>query len=43
MQQVQFVLPDGFQVQVLRAGIVELGKLGHIMDIASLGGGREAA
>jgi len=43
VQQVQLVLPDGFQVQVFRAGVIKLGELGHIMEVAPLGAGREAA
>jgi len=37
VQQVQFVLPDGFRIQVLRTGIVESGELGHMMDIVFSG------
>jgi hypothetical protein len=37
-----FVLPDRFQIELFRAGVVELCKLGGVMDITSLGGGREA-
>ena len=34
---------DHEKMQAPRTGIVEFGELGHIMDIASPGGGREAA
>jgi hypothetical protein len=41
-QQIQFVLADGLQIQLLRAGVVELRELGDVMDVTSLCGGREA-
>ena len=37
-----FVLPDGFQIQFARAGVVELGEVGDVMDVTSLCSGREA-
>jgi hypothetical protein len=42
MEQVQFVLPQRFQVELIRAGVVELGVVGDVVDVTSLWGGREA-
>src|SRR5258706_15615781 len=42
LQQMQFILPDGLQIQMLWAGMVELCEFRHIVEITSLGGGCEA-
>jgi hypothetical protein len=36
-------LPEIFQVQVFRAGLVELGQTGDVMQVGSLRLGREIA
>jgi hypothetical protein len=43
LRQMQLVLAYGLQVQFLRAAVEVLGKVGHIMDVAALGGGGEVA
>jgi hypothetical protein len=40
-KQVEFLLPDGLQIEIFRAGVVELGEPGHVMGVTSLCGGRE--
>src|ERR1035438_5992556 len=42
IQQIELVLPDRFQVQLLRAQVVILCEIGDVMDVTSLCGGCEA-
>ena len=42
VEQVEFVLANGLQVQVFRAGFVEFREFGDVMEVTSLCGGREA-
>jgi len=37
------ILAEIFQVQMFRAGLIELGQAGNVMQIASLGFGRQIA
>jgi hypothetical protein len=39
----ELILADGLQVQLFGAAVEIFGKLGDIMDVAALGGGREVA
>ena len=41
--QVDLILADVFQVQMFRAGLIELGQTGDVMQIGSLGLGRQIA
>ena len=42
VQEIEFVLENGLQVQVFRAGVVEFCEIGDVMELTSLCGGREA-
>src|SRR5215813_13601630 len=43
LDQIELILADRFQVQPLRADVVELGEFGDIMDVAALLGCGESA
>jgi hypothetical protein len=43
MREVKLVLAHRLQVQIPRAAVEVLGKVGHIMDVAALRGGGEVA
>jgi hypothetical protein len=43
VEQVEFILANGFEVEKFGTGLEKLGEIGYIMDIVPLSGGREAA
>jgi hypothetical protein len=42
VEQIQFVLPHGFEIGPGRGGVIELGEAGDIVPVTSLGSGGEA-